>query len=153
MEKLGRPLRSDEVVRHRDGDLLNNDLGNLVVVGREERRRGCPWSPLSRSTSSRNVSATTSTARSGATFGRARITDVPEYLAPGVYVEETSYRSKSIEGVPTTGTRGFLGSIRRAVDAPVKIAAILVLGVLLGAAAAIALGMRCRRARRDPPTH
>jgi HNH endonuclease len=35
-EKLGRPLRRDEVVRHRDGDLLNNDLGNLVVVSREE---------------------------------------------------------------------------------------------------------------------
>ncbi|MEN3326799.1 MAG: hypothetical protein V7638_1606, partial [Acidobacteriota bacterium] len=24
---------------------------------------------------------------------------MPEYLAPGVYVEETSFRSKSIEGV------------------------------------------------------
>jgi hypothetical protein len=29
---------------------------------------------------------------------RARIIDVPEYLAPGVYVEETGYRSKAIEG-------------------------------------------------------
>ena len=24
---------------------------------------------------------------------------MPEYLAPGVYIEETSFRSKSIEGV------------------------------------------------------
>src|SRR4051812_44979494 len=33
---------------------------------------------------------------------------MPEYLAPGVYVEEVSYRSKSIEGVPTS-TTGFVG--------------------------------------------
>jgi uncharacterized protein len=33
---------------------------------------------------------------------------VPEYLAPGVYVEEVSFRSKSIEGVSTT-TTGFVG--------------------------------------------
>jgi len=37
MEELsGRPLRPDEIVRHRDGDLLNNDPDNLVVVSREE---------------------------------------------------------------------------------------------------------------------
>jgi uncharacterized protein len=36
---------------------------------------------------------------------------MPEYLAPGVYVEETSFRSKSIEGVSTT-TTGFLGPCR-----------------------------------------
>src|ERR1700741_515524 len=36
---------------------------------------------------------------------------MPEYLAPGVYVEETSFRSKSIEGVSTT-TTGFLGPTR-----------------------------------------
>jgi len=36
---------------------------------------------------------------------------MPEYLAPGVYVEETSYRSKSIEGVSTT-TTGFIGPAR-----------------------------------------
>ena len=30
--------------------------------------------------------------------GGSSINDVPEYLAPGVYVEEVSYRSKSIEG-------------------------------------------------------
>src|SRR5205814_1506726 len=36
---------------------------------------------------------------------------MPEYLAPGVYVEETSFRSKSIEGVSTT-TTGFVGPCR-----------------------------------------
>jgi phage tail sheath protein FI len=34
-----------------------------------------------------------------------------EYRAPGVYVEETSFRSKSIEGVSTT-TTGFIGPTR-----------------------------------------
>jgi phage tail sheath protein FI len=33
---------------------------------------------------------------------------MPEYLAPAVYVEETSFRSKSIEGV-STSTTGFVG--------------------------------------------
>jgi hypothetical protein len=33
---------------------------------------------------------------------------MPEYLAPGVYVEETSYRASTIEGVPTS-TTGFAG--------------------------------------------
>jgi uncharacterized protein len=36
---------------------------------------------------------------------------VPEYLSPGVYVEEVSYRSKTIEGVPTS-TTGFAGATR-----------------------------------------
>src|SRR5262245_57892086 len=36
---------------------------------------------------------------------------MPEYLAPGVYVEETSFRSKSIEGV-STSTTGFVGPAR-----------------------------------------
>jgi phage tail sheath protein FI len=36
---------------------------------------------------------------------------MPEYLAPGVYVEEVSFRAKSIEGVPTT-TAGFIGPTR-----------------------------------------
>src|SRR5438552_387940 len=36
---------------------------------------------------------------------------MPEYLAPGVYIEETSFRSKSIEGVSTT-TTGFVGPAR-----------------------------------------
>jgi phage tail sheath protein FI len=37
---------------------------------------------------------------------------VAEYLAPGVYVEETSFRSKSIEGVGTS-TTGFVGLARK----------------------------------------
>jgi phage tail sheath protein FI len=36
---------------------------------------------------------------------------MPEYLAPGVYVEEVSFRSKSIEGVPTS-TTAFAGVTR-----------------------------------------
>lgn len=36
---------------------------------------------------------------------------MPEYLTPGVYVEETSFRSKSIEGVPTS-TFGMTGLTR-----------------------------------------
>ncbi|HLM58801.1 MAG TPA: phage tail sheath subtilisin-like domain-containing protein [Pyrinomonadaceae bacterium] len=36
---------------------------------------------------------------------------MPEYLAPGVYVEEVSFRSKSVEGVSTT-TTGFVGPTR-----------------------------------------
>ncbi|HXM32676.1 MAG TPA: phage tail sheath subtilisin-like domain-containing protein [Chthoniobacterales bacterium] len=36
---------------------------------------------------------------------------MPEYLAPGVYVEETSFRSKIIEGVSTT-TTAFVGPCR-----------------------------------------
>ncbi len=36
---------------------------------------------------------------------------MPEYLAPGVFVEETSFRSKSIEGV-STSTTAFVGPAR-----------------------------------------
>ena len=36
---------------------------------------------------------------------------MPEYLAPGVYVEETSFRSKSIAGV-STSTAAFVGATR-----------------------------------------
>ena len=36
---------------------------------------------------------------------------MPEYLSPGVYVEETSFRPKSIEGV-STSTAGFVGPTR-----------------------------------------
>ena len=36
---------------------------------------------------------------------------MPEYLAPGVFVEEVSFRSKSIEGVSTT-TTAFIGPTR-----------------------------------------
>ena len=38
---------------------------------------------------------------------------MPEYLAPGVYVEETTFRQKSIEGV-STSTAGFVGPTRSA---------------------------------------
>lgn len=37
---------------------------------------------------------------------------MPEYLAPGVYVEETSFRAKSIEGV-STSTAAFAGPTRK----------------------------------------
>ena len=37
---------------------------------------------------------------------------MPEYLAPGVYVEEVSFRAKSIEGV-STSTTGFAGPTRK----------------------------------------
>jgi uncharacterized protein len=37
---------------------------------------------------------------------------MPEYLAPGVYVEETSFRAKSIEGVGTS-TTAFIGPTRK----------------------------------------
>lgn len=36
---------------------------------------------------------------------------MPEYLAPGVYVEEVSFRAKSIEGV-STSVAGFIGPVR-----------------------------------------
>src|SRR3954452_8146073 len=36
---------------------------------------------------------------------------MPEYLAPGVYIEETSFRAKSIEGV-STSTTAFVGPTR-----------------------------------------
>jgi uncharacterized protein len=36
---------------------------------------------------------------------------MPEYLSPGVYIEETSYRAKAIEGVATS-TAGFVGQCR-----------------------------------------
>src|SRR5688572_18879114 len=36
---------------------------------------------------------------------------MPEYLAPGVYVEEVSFRAKLIEGV-STSTTGFVGPTR-----------------------------------------
>lgn len=54
---------------------------------------------------------------------------MPEYLAPGVYVEEVSYRSKAIDGVATTGVGAF------------------VVGIVLGLFAAIAID-RARRRRR-----
>jgi hypothetical protein len=59
---------------------------------------------------------------------------MPEYLAPGVYVEETGYRSKAIEGV-FTSTGGFAG---------------FMLGVLLGVVVSLAV-YKARR-RRVLPT-
>jgi uncharacterized protein involved in exopolysaccharide biosynthesis len=58
---------------------------------------------------------------------------VPEYLAPGVFVEEASYRSKAIDGVSTTGVGAFA------------------LGIFLGLFAALAAD-RARRRRRFPPS-
>jgi phage tail sheath protein FI len=51
---------------------------------------------------------------------------MPEYLAPGVFVEETSFRSKSIEGLSTT-TTGFVGPTRYG---PVDLASELVTSVV-----------------------
>ena len=36
---LGRKLRSDEIVHHIDGNKLNNDPSNLMIVTREEHAR------------------------------------------------------------------------------------------------------------------
>jgi phage tail sheath protein FI len=47
---------------------------------------------------------------------------MPEYLAPGVYVEETSFRAKSIEGV-STSTTAFAGPTRKG---PTSGAAVLI---------------------------
>jgi phage tail sheath protein FI len=44
---------------------------------------------------------------------------MPEYLAPGVFVEETSFRSKSIEGV-STSTTAFVGPTRRGPTGPTE---------------------------------
>jgi phage tail sheath protein FI len=76
---------------------------------------------------------------------------MPEYLAPGVYLEEVAYRSKPIEGVSTC-TKGFIGSIRLSAAAVVRGAAVVGLGVLLGVVAAIAADRWRRRPRRVPPT-
>src|ERR1017187_3601761 len=45
---------------------------------------------------------------------------MPEYISPGVYVEETSFRSKSIEGVSTSVT-AFVGYARRGPLATAKV--------------------------------
>jgi phage tail sheath protein FI len=76
---------------------------------------------------------------------------MPEYLAPGVYVEEVELPAKSIEGV-STSTKAFVGSIRRGLDALVKAVAIVVLGMLVGVAASIAVDKWHRRRQGIPPT-
>jgi len=40
---------------------------------------------------------------------------MPEYLSPGVYIEETSYRAKPIQGV-STSTAGFVGACAKGVE-------------------------------------
>src|SRR5512140_2072588 len=45
---------------------------------------------------------------------------MPEYLHPGVYVEEVSFRAKSIEGV-STSTAAFLGESARGPVRPVLV--------------------------------
>ena len=45
---------------------------------------------------------------------------MPEYLAPGVYIEETPFRSRSIEAVPTDRV-GFLGETERGPVQPKRI--------------------------------
>lgn len=73
---------------------------------------------------------------------------MPEYLAPGVYVEEVSYRSKSIEGV-STSTNGFVDGIRSRVDVVAEWVGLLLAGFLLGVAGSTAVGLawRCRQGR------
>ena len=76
--------------------------------------------------------------------GGSSINDVPEYLAPGVYVEEVSYRSKSIEGV-STSTNGFARAIRSGVEVVAEWVGILLVGFLLGAAGSTAVGWAWHR--------
>ncbi|GGP13518.1 HNH endonuclease [Oceanobacillus neutriphilus] len=38
-EHLGRPLREDEIVHHKDGDKLNNDLDNLEIMDRSSHSK------------------------------------------------------------------------------------------------------------------
>src|SRR5690554_1665051 len=38
-QHLGRPLRSDEHVHHKDGNKLNNDISNLEIITLEEHSR------------------------------------------------------------------------------------------------------------------
>jgi hypothetical protein len=77
--------------------------------------------------------------------GSISIVHVPEY--PGVYLEEVDLPA-TIEGV-STGTKRFVGSIRRGVDAIAKAAAVFALGMLLGVGVSITLD-KWRR-RRIPP--
>jgi hypothetical protein len=89
--------------------------------------------------------------------GRSSINDVPEYLAPGVYVEEVSYRSKSIAGV-STSTNGFALAIRSGLDVVAEWVGLLLVGFLLGAAGSTAVGWalhrrrQCRGTRRGSST-
>lgn len=84
--------------------------------------------------------------RRGSQRGRSSIDDVPEYLAPGVYVEEVSYRSKSIEGV-STSTNRFVGAIRSGAAVATKWVGFLSVGILLGVAGATTVTWAWRRRR------
>lgn len=42
-QHLGRPLRSDEIVHHIDGNKHNNDIANLQLVTRSEHARLHWW--------------------------------------------------------------------------------------------------------------
>lgn len=66
---------------------------------------------------------------------------MPEYLAPGVYVEERSFRSKSIEGV-STSTTAFVGPTRRGPigDTPELLTSIADFTRIYGGSARLELG-------------
>ena len=89
--------------------------------------------------------------------GRSSIYKVPEYLAPGVYVEEVSYRSKSIAGV-STSTDCFVRAIRSGIAVAAKWVGFLLIGFLLGAAGSTAANWaggwrrRCRGPGRGSST-
>lgn len=72
---------------------------------------------------------------------------MPEDTESGIYLEEV-VSGHSIEGVATS-TGGLLGSIRRGADAGVKTGCPIMLGVLVGAVAAIAVDRNRRWWRRD----
>lgn len=65
---------------------------------------------------------------------------MPEYLAPGAYVEEASFRAKSIEGV-STSTTAFFGPTQRAVEnAPPVVTSAQEFARLCGDAATLMFG-------------
>ncbi|MCC6872718.1 MAG: phage tail sheath family protein [Sandaracinaceae bacterium] len=75
--------------------------GAAAVSSRSPWAPRSPTSSISRGADSRTELETPTTEQ-----------PVAEYLAPGVYIEETSFRSKSIEGV-STSTTAFVGPTRR----------------------------------------
>src|SRR5690606_3910104 len=110
----GAPARSGGVVAARSGHHFQPAaIGRLAIAHRE--RPGCRVS--GRVGLRRGISAPNGgRLRSRHWPGRiAAVTQggfaMPEYLAPGVYVEEVSFRPKSIEGV-STSVAGFIGPTR-----------------------------------------
>src|SRR5262249_5202259 len=67
---------------------------------------------------------------------------MPQYLAPGVYVEEVSSRSRPIEGV-STGTAGFVG-IAAAAAGPVAVTSVVDFQRLVGSTASEYLSIAVR---------